>query len=312
MAVQILAYNTSPFNQQRVYTLLCDTVSDLPSGTYDGVSITQGWTAKIIENGATYLSNSSGAWILQPSQQSQIILPDVYDKTETDNLLAPIIDDITDIQDVDTRQDGVLEDLINTGAKNLLQTNASSGTRFVNIPVVLQPGVYHIYFGEITSTDTDAQTCQFAAFASDNSDASNYLQLQRVNGVNGVLTVTKTTSYVRLYASNTYANSTGDTVTFSDAMLCTEDAWKLSQDYIPYCPTLQEVYEHKAAVSFTPGGTIGNILNCTFTIPDSSRTLRFTIGKLNATQNYLQVYVNGVDKGYIVFDVSRNIDNWGE
>ena len=99
MAVQILAYNTSPFNQQRVYTLLCDTVSDLPSGTYDGVSITQGWTAKIIENGATYLSNSSGAWILQPSQQSQIILPDVYDKTETDNLLAPIIDDITDIQD---------------------------------------------------------------------------------------------------------------------------------------------------------------------------------------------------------------------
>ena len=98
----------------------------------------------------------------------------------------------------------------------------------MNIPVVLQPGVYHIYFGEITSTDTDAQTCQFAAFASDNSDASNYLQLQRVNGVNGVLTVTKTTSYVRLYASNTYANSTGDTVTFSDAMLCTEDAVRTS------------------------------------------------------------------------------------
>lgn len=88
MAVQTISYGTSPFTQTRVYTILCDTVSDLPSGTYDGVSITQGWTAKIIENGASYLSNSSGNWVLQPSQQSQIILPDVYSETEVDNLIA--------------------------------------------------------------------------------------------------------------------------------------------------------------------------------------------------------------------------------
>ena len=30
-------------------------------------------------------------------------------------------------------------------------------------------------------------------------------------------------------------------------------------------------------------------------------------GKLNTTQNYLQVAIDGVDKGYIIFDVSRNV-----
>ena len=32
------------------------------------------------------------------------------------------------------------------------------------------------------------------------------------------------------------------------------------------------------------------------------------IGKLNNSQNYLQFRVNGADKGYLVFDVSRNIE----
>lgn len=278
MAVQTLSYGTSPFTQLRVYTILCDTVSDLPSGTFDGVSITQGWTAKIIADGSTYLSNSSGTWVLQPSQQSQIILPDVYDKSEVDNLLAPIIDDITDIQAVDTRQDNVLENLIDTGSKNLVNAPTGTGTRFVNIPIVLQPGQYHVYFGTITTTDTDATTCQCAAFASDNTDASNYLQLQRIDGSNGLLTVTQTTSYVRLYASNNYANGNGDTVTFTNCMICKESDWQTSQTYVPYCPTLPElygqVYVHDSTqvnlndVTWTRSGG-GLYYSSTITIPNS-------------------------------------------
>ena len=75
---------------------------------------------------------------------------------------------------------------------------------------------------------------------------------------------------------------------------------------------VDEKLTHKSALAFSPAGTLSSLINCTCTIPDSTRTLRFTIGKLNATTNYLQIYVNGVDKGYITFDVSRNIDNWGE
>ena len=156
-------------------------------------------------------------------------------------------------QEADTVITTAVAKIIDTGAKNLLQTASSSGTRFVNVPVVLEPGTYRVYFGEISSTDTDAQTCQCAAFASDNSDASSYLQLQRVNGVNGILTVTKATSYVRLYASNTYANSAGDTITFSDAMLCKEDDWAISQKYVPYCPTMPELYQMILALQ--SGGT---------------------------------------------------------
>lgn len=75
---------------------------------------------------------------------------------------------------------------------------------------------------------------------------------------------------------------------------------------------IDEKLSHKAALAFSPAGVLSSLINCTFTIPDSTRTLRFTVGKLNATTNYLQIYVNGVDKGYITFDVSRNVDNWGE
>lgn len=33
----------------------------------------------------------------------------------------------------------------------------------------------------------------------------------------------------------------------------------------------------------------------------------FLIGKLNNSQNYMQIFFNGIDYGYIIFDVSRNI-----
>ena len=147
MAVQTLSYGTSPFNQQRVYTLLCDTVSDLPSGTYDGVTISQGWTAKIIQDGTEYISNSSGTWILQPGS-TQIVMPDVYDKSQVDALLAPITDDIDDIQALDIKQTSALENLINTGSKNYMSVTSGGVTsgRWVDIPVNMPAGSYRISF----------------------------------------------------------------------------------------------------------------------------------------------------------------------
>ena len=62
MAYQILSFSTSPFTQARIYSLLCDTAADLPASV-DGYSVGQGWTAKVIEDGTSYIANSSGAWI---------------------------------------------------------------------------------------------------------------------------------------------------------------------------------------------------------------------------------------------------------
>lgn len=92
MAYQILGFVTSPITQERTYSILCDTVSDLPSGTISGNgytgSITQGCTAKIIATGRTYIANSSGQWILQPaSGGGGGGSDDTYTKEEVDALL---------------------------------------------------------------------------------------------------------------------------------------------------------------------------------------------------------------------------------
>lgn len=89
MAYQILGFATSPITQERTYSILCDTVSDLPSGTISGNgytgNVTQGCTAKIIADGSNYIADSSGQWILQPSNN---VFVNVYTKSETDALLA--------------------------------------------------------------------------------------------------------------------------------------------------------------------------------------------------------------------------------
>lgn len=93
MAYQILGFVTSPITQERTYSILCDTVSDLPSGTISGNGysgpITQGCSAKIIANGRTYIANSSGQWILQPeSGGGGGGGDDTYTKEEIDDFLA--------------------------------------------------------------------------------------------------------------------------------------------------------------------------------------------------------------------------------
>ena len=89
MAYQILGFATSPITQERTYSILCDTVSDLPSGTISGSgytgNVTQGCTAKIISDGTNYIADSAGQWILQPSGQMWV---NVYTKAEVDDLLT--------------------------------------------------------------------------------------------------------------------------------------------------------------------------------------------------------------------------------
>lgn len=218
--------------------LAADTAADLPTNTQDLVFII-GSFATAIDTGDTYKISSAGAWILQPSANQ---FENVYTKSEVDSIVSDINDDIdtleTDINGLHT----AVSEIIDSGAKNLCDMSTGNGTRFVNIPIVLQPGQYRVYFGTISTTDTDATTCQCGAFASDNSAASNLVQLQRIDETSGILTVTQTTGYVRLYASSSYAGGAGDTVTFADCMICTENNWKISPKYVPYCPTLAELY----------------------------------------------------------------------
>lgn len=59
--------------------------------------------------------------------------------------------------------------------------------------------------------------------------------------------------------------------------------------------------------------TVYNITNFDFTSAvkttgvSAGKAVSLYVNKLNDTQNYVQFFVDGVDKGYITFDVSRNI-----
>ena len=109
------------------------------------------------------------------------------------------------------------------------------------------------------------------------------------------------------------ANIGAQTLTFKP-MLCDKDLYELSSEYIPYAPTNRELYEADKGldqIKFTPETSLPTTSQrLLFTSPRSNNNLTMLVGKLNSTTNYVQFYANGVDKGYITFSVSRNIDTW--
>jgi len=52
------------------------------------------------------------------------------------------------------------------------------------------------------------------------------------------------------------------------------------------------------------GNSSDALLTLTFANGDS---FAMRVGQLDTSTNYVQFHVNGVDKGYVKFDVSRNI-----
>lgn len=109
------------------------------------------------------------------------------------------------------------------------------------------------------------------------------------------------------------ANIGSKTLTFKP-MLCDKDLYALSPEYIPYAPTNRELYEADKEldqIKFTPETSAPtSSQRLLFTSPKSNNNLTMLVGKLDSSTNYVQFYVNGVDKGYIKFDVSRNINTW--
>ena len=136
--------------------------------------------------------------------------------------------------------------LIDSGAKNRMTINSGSNTlptRWINIPVSFESGNYRVYFGNLTSDDTDAEKCQACFLDSANTQVSNWLSFERGTDVSAAATLTGSATTFRLYPSDSYAHSEGDTVTFTDGMVCAESDWSISKKYVPYCPTMEELYQ---------------------------------------------------------------------
>lgn len=248
-------------NEKVIQTIIisceCDDYEDLP-GQYlkddSTAQVTVGMTsqAHVISTNKKYEMKSDYTWVEQQPEQSVYF----YTKDEIDNMIEDVNTDLGSLEDglndevtarqtADAALEDVLENVINTGAKNLCPVNSGSNTlptRWLQISINLKPGTYKIKIGTLSSTDTDVSTCQFVFFDSSNNVASNYLYLSRGSDVSGTLTITTQTSYCRLYPSDSYAHSENDTVTATNIMICTEADYNISDAYVPYCPTLAGLY----------------------------------------------------------------------
>lgn len=223
------------------FDLFIDSSADLSGLThFDNVKLAQGSKATDISTGDVYRMTSAGSWILQP----QSIFQNVYTKAETDAIIQRVDLDIVQAEtDISALHAGI-ETVVNSGGKNKLQTDSGQSkppTRWINVPIVLQPGVYVVYFGNLQSTDTDSAVCQ-ACFLDGATQVSNWLSFSRGQDVASIATITAQTMTFRLYASDSYAHSENDTVTFSQAMICDKSLYDISPQYEPYCPTLSELY----------------------------------------------------------------------
>lgn len=216
--------------------IIADTAADLPANTAQRIFII-GSFATVIDTGDSYKINSAGTWILQPAGEYR----NVYTKSEIDNIVSGINDDITDINDTDIMQNAVITDLLNTGGKNHAQTNNGSATRNLRIPLNITAGDYVLYIGDISSTDTDASVCRIAvANTADNAIFAG--GTTRGNDKIIRFTISEAAAWLYVYASDNYSHSGGDTVTVANLMVCSQSDYELSPEYVSYCPTLAELY----------------------------------------------------------------------
>lgn len=217
--------------------IAADTAADLPANTADLVYIV-GSYATAIDTGGIYKINSAGSWILQPSGD---VFQNVYTKSEIDSIVSYINNDITDINETDTLQNAVIAGLLNTGGKNHAQTNNGSATRNLRIQLNIPAGDYVLHIGEITSTDTDASVCRIAVA---NAADSAIFTGGTTRGNDKIIrfTISESAVWLYVYASDNYSHSGGDTVTITNLMVCSQSDYELSPEYVPYCPTLAELY----------------------------------------------------------------------
>ena len=101
---------------------------------------------------------------------------------------------------------------------------------------------YIMSFENLTSTDTDSTTIQIR-FSNSGDSYQVYKQCERGQNVYISFTPEQDVTDVRIYKARTYSYGDGDEMSFSGAMICTAADWAISQKFVPYCPSMQEMYQ---------------------------------------------------------------------
>lgn len=295
--------------------IIADTAADLPANTAQRIFII-GTFATVIDTGYQYKIDSGGNWILQPSTNA---FDNVYTRSETDAQMQII--------------DNAIIDIANDGSKNKLPNNANTtgiftvnadGSVIATVPANNSQTSLTLFTSDSDiSFDTDmilsgapvggSYPYRWAIYL---LDANGNLVFVGSDGMadEGETRVIPAGTVFRSVRILIRANIGAQTLTFLP-MICDKDLYGISPEYTKYAPSNRALYDTQKqliqGLKFTPEtSTPTNSQRLKFSSPNSNNTVTMLIGKLNSTTNYVQFYVNDVDKGYITFSVSRNIDTW--
>lgn len=147
-----------------------------------------------------------------------------------------------DVQQIGTNENNILSVQTqanwntNNGVKNLATINNFSNTGYYkDVPVDGSlTGNVTIYIGNIISTDTDANQCAVLFMYTDDTSSPFHLVNRGTVSSFSVNLEAKVLKSVRIYSSDNYVHSSGDTVTVTNLMVCPKSLYDADSTYEPY------------------------------------------------------------------------------
>lgn len=233
-------------NNVSVMSIFVDSAADL-SGLvqYEDIYFQLGSDALDVSTGNKYRMLTNGTWVLQPDNMWQ----NVYTKAEIDDIVA-------DINEYDVKQTLALVHLINENGKNRVNptvttqtvsgitwtvnvdgTITASGTATANSYVTIQvlPADY-VFDGNyfLSGCPSGGSASTYALYVARGS-------YTKYDYGDGVVLSSSTDGLNKNLIAIVYSGQTVTDLTFKP-MICKKVYWDITQKYMPYCPTLPELY----------------------------------------------------------------------
>lgn len=256
MSSWIKKYSLADISDQSLIVALieADAETDLPGiSDFAGYTLQKGSEAHVIADNSDWMLNSSNVWI----RQDQSPFSDVYTKTEVDNLLTPITDDISTLYTADSDIRALISLLINDGAKNRLNVFSVNSQTISGVTWTVNSD------GTITATGTATANSFFYIIPSNTNiafDEATHISGCPAGGSASTyeiqVSMTGGTTYhdygdgefipydyvYRYFVLCVRSGYTANNLLFKP-MIC--DSWKyvLTPVFVPYSPTNAELYQ---------------------------------------------------------------------
>lgn len=247
-----------------IATFIVDTVAELPPINYLGDYLLEmGSSTHVIENSGDYEMQSNGTWI----KSIPAVLANTYTRTEIDSRFRTVNDNIDILAGLQGADRQIIIDMINSGAKNLLQMTQTqttitrtSGNSSVTAVYDKTAGtvtlngthysgdntlIFEFYSGSAVDTPIiPAGEYQLSGVPAGGSSSTYRAALTSISGTtdtgNGAVFTLNEAHYAayRIFVSG---DCTFDNMVFRP-MITPKIIYDVTPTFVPYCPTLQQLY----------------------------------------------------------------------